>query len=114
MRVVASLVVAFALRAASHRKIGRKWHGATVPAVDFRDRADHRGGVEHVIVEREIVRRDHADAELFLPRPIGGAKADTGFDQRLFVRDAGPEALQREFQFAARTDPRRAEGGDLK
>ena len=114
MGMAAARLLNFALRAAGHRKIGRERDRATVPAIDFRDRADHHGGVEHLVVERKIVRRDHADAELFLARPVGGAKAGTGFDQGFLVRSAGPETFQSEFQLAARADPWRAEGGNGK
>ena len=109
MGMAASRLLCFALRAAGHRKIGRKRNRAAVPAIDFRDRADHHRRVEHLVVEREIVRRDHADAEFFLTRPVGGAKTGAGFDQRLLVGSAGPETFLREFQLAARADTWRAE-----
>ena len=114
MGVAASYLMRFALGTAGHRKIGRERDRAAVPAIDFRYRADHHRCVEHLVVEREIVRRDHADAEFLLARPVGGAKTGAGFDQRLLVGCAGPETFQCEFQLAARADPWRTEGGNGK
>ena len=115
MGMAASRVMPFALCAARHREVGRdSGTGPPFQPIDLWNGADHGAGVEHLVVEREIVRRNDADAELVLARPVGGAKPDTGLDQGFFVGSTGPKALQREFQLAARTDARRAEGGDGK
>ena len=71
-------------------------------------------GVENMVVERKVVRRNDGDAEPSLTRPVRGAKPGSRLDQRPFIGCAGPEALQREFQLAARTDARRTESGDSR
>ena len=58
MTVSASIIVRLALRAARHIEIGLQRNVPALPAIDLRDRANHDAGVEDLVVEREIVRRD--------------------------------------------------------
>src|SRR6185437_2750714 len=48
-----------------------------------------------------------------LPRPIGGAQSRSNVEKSLLVGFARPVALERELEFAARTDARRPEGSDF-
>ena len=101
-----------AFRAARHRKIGRERHATASPAVDVRNGADHRTGVEHMIVQREIVGRDDAHPARLLACPVGGTQLSRGCEQGFLIDLARPEAFQCGFQFAARTDARRTKRGD--
>jgi hypothetical protein len=55
--------------AACHREVRAKIDFAALGAVPVGYRADHRGGVEHVVIEREVVRRNVIEAELALAAP---------------------------------------------
>ena len=103
---------AIALAAARHGEIGVERHRAAGPAIDLRDRPDHEAGVEHMVIEREIVRRDVGDAERMLTRPVGGAKRGGAGEQVIGAALAGPVAFEGRLELAARTDPRRTERAD--
>src|SRR3569832_2050401 len=104
--VTASRAVIVALRAARHREIGRESDSAAVPAVDIRNGANHHTGVEHMVVERELVGGDYAHPKRFLACPIGGAQSGGCLDQLRFGGFAGPVAFERKFQLTPRTDAR--------
>ena len=106
MGVAASCVMRRALCAARHREIGGERDLAAVPAVDFRNGADHHAGVEHLVVEREIVGRDDGDAELVLARPVGGAKPGAGLDAAAFS-SVLPDQKLSSANFSSRRGPMR-------
>jgi hypothetical protein len=63
------------LAAARHREVRVLVHVArTVPAVALRDCAHHRDRVQHLVVEREVVRRDQVDAGIDLLLPVRRAQ----------------------------------------
>jgi len=105
-------ITVFASRTARHREIGGEIGIARRLAIAFGDRSEHQAGVEHMVVEREIVRRQPVGAKGPLPRPGGGAQPGGGFEQFVFGRLARPEFLERELQFAARPDARESECGN--
>ena len=114
LRVVrmAAVGAAVALTAARHREVDRQRHLAARPAVGGRDRADHHGGVEYMVVEGEIVGGNLRDALVALERPVFGAQPAGRFEKVAFGDPAGPVAFESEFQLAVATDAREAEGGD--
>ncbi|CUS45296.1 hypothetical protein MGWOODY_Smn2480 [hydrothermal vent metagenome] len=81
------------LRATRHREISVEADLAAFPAIARRHRAEHRRGVEHMIVEREVAAWDDVSAKRLLPRPGSGAQPLRGERQRVGVRLAGPEAF---------------------
>ncbi len=65
----ASMITGRVVRSARHGEIGAKRNLAAFPAIDFRDGANHGAGVEHMIVEREIIAGDVRDPQPLLQRP---------------------------------------------
>ena len=100
MAVFAGVIMRLALRAARHGEIGRERDLSALPAVNVRNRANHDAGVEDLIVEREIVRRNDRDAERVLTRPVGDAQRRGGLEKRFLVGFARPEVFERDFEFA--------------
>ena len=62
------------VRAAGHGEVGGQVDRLAVPGEPLRHRAEHRGRVEHQVVEREIVRRDVLDAGVALQFPMPPAE----------------------------------------
>ena len=67
--------------AAGHREIGREIGLPIGRGVARGHGAEHDAGVEHMVVEREVVGRQPVGAERALPRPGGGAQAGRGLQQ---------------------------------
>ncbi len=78
-------------------------------AVAVRDRVEQEGGVEHVVVEREVVARHDVRAGFALQAPMGVPQLRGGLLQLPGVEFAAPVAFQRGLQFAFRADAREAE-----
>ncbi len=110
----AIVIVGLALRAARQREVGFQRDLAALPAIAVGNGAEHDAGVEHVVVKREIVGRNDADAERLLARPIGDAQRRGGFAQARFVGLARPIVFEGDLEFAARADAWRAKRGDRK
>src|SRR3546814_6492358 len=66
------------LRAAGHGEIEVGADRLAAPVIAGRDGADQGGGVEDMVVEREVVRRQDVGTERLLPRPVGDAPAGGG------------------------------------
>ena len=97
--------------AARHCEIDRQRILRPERAIGRGDRAEHDAGVEHLVVEREIVAGDHVDPRVALARPVRGAQPARGVAQRALVDPAGPEGFQRLLELAARADAGKAEIG---
>jgi len=101
-----------ALRAAGHGEVGVEVDRTAAPAILSGNGAYHGAGVEHMVVEGEVVAGDVIHAEGLLSRPGFGAKIGGDIEQRLLVRLAGPVAFERGLQLAARADTGKSKGGD--
>lgn len=100
------------LHAAGHRKDDIQRDRPFTPAIDLRNGPDHDAGVQHMVVEREIVARDRRDSEGVLARPVRGTQAGGHVEQCFRAGLAGPVAFKRCFQFTPRTDPWRTQRAD--
>ena len=67
--VRAAFLPHLALRTPSHGEICLETHLAARPAVNGWDSAHHYGRIEHMVIEREVIGRDDAGAEVPLTRP---------------------------------------------
>ena len=85
---------------------------AAFPLITGRDRADGRRNVEHLVVKREIARRQNVGTQRVLTRPGRGPQSGGGFEQLFRRLLARPVIFKREFQFAARADARETERCD--
>jgi hypothetical protein len=101
-----------AVRAARHREIDVERDIAAVPAVARRNRADHDAGVEHMVVQREIVGRNDGGAASILTSPMGRAKLRRRQAQCRLVGHAGPVLFKRGLQLAVNADAWKAQSGD--
>jgi hypothetical protein len=90
-------------------EIGGERHGSLRPSVARRDNAQHAGGVQHVVIEREVTRGHVADAQAHLKSPMPDAEGRRGRFQSGLVKLAGPIRFQGGFQLAPTADARKAE-----
>ena len=74
-----------------------------------RNGANRRRHIEHLIVEGEVVRRDHVDPGLLLQLPVSRAECRAGREQRWRVDRAFPVGFGCLFQLALGADAREAE-----
>ena len=95
------------LGAPGHGEVGWQIDRAARPGEPLRHRPDHGRRVEHVVVEREIVRGDVLDAQRPLQLPMLPAQLGGRGVKLLGVDVAGPILLDRPLQFAG---GRRCEG----
>ena len=79
--------------------------------IDRGHRADHDGGVEHMIVEREVARGQAGDAGGVLACPAGRPQAAGGVEQVAGGTLSPPVGLQGGFEFTARADAGKAQRG---
>ena len=96
---------------AGHGEVGVDVDGAAGVLVALGDGADEGDGVEHVVVQGEVVRRDQVHPRALHEPPV--VRADPrGGRLQLVERDvAAPVSLGRELQLAVGTDARKA--GDV-
>src|SRR3546814_16538093 len=92
------------LRAAGHGEIEVGADRLAAPVIAGRDGADQGGGVEDMVVEREVVRRQDVGTERLLPRPVGDEQAGGGGLQVGERGFAGPAGFKGEFESAAGSD----------
>lgn len=74
-------------------------------AVARGDRAHEDRGVEHVVVEREVVGGEEIDPGLDQPVEVGGPDLPGHAEQAVGVETSGPEPLDGPLQLAAGPDP---------
>ena len=65
-----------------------------------RDRAKQHGHVEHVVVQREVARRNMIDPAALLQLPVLLPQLRGGCLQLCVIDIAAPERFQRVFEFA--------------
>ena len=97
------------LAAARHGKAGVEVHFTGDGAEARRDGAERGGHVEHVIVERKVVRWDHPDAGLRLQPPVARAQLAPHGLQRRAVELALPVDFRRRLQLPAGADSGKSE-----
>ena len=96
-------VAAFTLTAARHREVRARIDPLAGPTVARRHCADHRAGVQHAVVEREVIGRDPADPDVPLQLPVAAPQFRAGGEQLLAADLAAPIPFSRALQFARRT-----------
>src|SRR5690554_6443317 len=94
----------FSLAAARHGEIGVERNLSSFPAIAGGNRTDHDGGVEHMVVEREIVGRYARDAAIALVDPVRCPKGPCRFEQFSGRGLSGPVGFKCEFQFPMPAD----------
>ena len=77
-----------------------------------RDGADHQGGVQHLVVEREVVAGQDVDPQLGLAGPALLAEVGGGLQETSLIEAAGPEAFEGCLELAAGADAGKAQIGD--
>ena len=92
-----------------HGEVGVKADGSVRVFVAFGDGADHHAGVEHVVVEGEVVGRDVLNAGVALERPVAAAYLGGAAEQLAPVYLADPVGFDGPLQFAVRADARKTE-----
>src|SRR2546425_7008605 len=102
-------VAAFSLAAPRHGEVGIEIDLAPLPAVARRHGAYQRAGIQHPIVEREIVDGDAVQADVALQLPVAAAQLYAGGEELGATHFAAPIALGGALQFA-----RGAEGGEAQ
>ena len=101
-------VDAAGLTAACHREVGVEVDVARpVPLVAGRHGTDHRDGVEHLVVEREVVGRDQVDPGVALELPVRGAQLLGGPQQVLHRAVSRPVGLGRGLELTLGADARK-------
>ncbi|MCW0450861.1 hypothetical protein NB706_003695 [Xanthomonas sacchari] len=104
-------VQAVFLRAAGHREVAGQRVGIGQRAVALRDRIEQERGVEHRVVQAEVVAGRHVHPGLALQLPVAQAQLACGVLQLRAVDVAAPVAFQRLLELAPRTDAREAQVG---
>ena len=104
---------AVALVAARHREVAGQRVGIGQRAVARGDGVEQKGGIQHVVVQAEVVDRHAVGAGSALQLPMLQAQAGGGGLQVFGGAFAAPEGFQRALEFAAGADAREAQGGDV-
>jgi len=99
------------LAAARHGEIEIERDIAARVAIARRHRAQHGDGVQHLVVEREIVRRNVIDPGFLLHQPVAGAQAGGRLQQLIHRAFAGPVAFHGGLEFAVTADTGKTEVG---
>ena len=105
-------VDAIALQATRHREVAAQRLGIGECAVAGRDRIEQEGGIEHLVIQAEIVARRHIHAGLALQLPVAFTQLGRGVLQRRGGALAGPEGFERALEFALGTDARKTQVGN--
>ena len=95
--------------APGQREVTGQRHRPIRPAVAWRDHAQHAGGVEDVVVQGKIARRDVADPLPRLEFPVPGTQGGGGGAQPAVIQIASPVRFQGCFQLAPMADARESE-----
>ena len=96
-------VAASSLTPARHREVRVEVHlapAARFPFVARRHRADHGAGIEHAVVEREVVRGDVVQPNVALQPPVPLPQLGSGGEELLAAHFAAPVPFGRALQFA--------------
>ena len=101
---VAAFAMRIALRAPRHGEINVVIDRPAFPAVNSGYGADHRTGIQHMIIEGKIIAGHDIHANRLLPRPDLGAQLRGHAEQIGPAGFAGPVFFKRGFQLAARAD----------
>ncbi|BCG97313.1 hypothetical protein MesoLj131a_61770 [Mesorhizobium sp. 131-2-1] len=67
-------ILRLTLVAVGHGEIDVEWDLAAIPCVAGRQGADNGGGVEYMVVERKVVRRDFRHTAIALLLPARGSE----------------------------------------
>ncbi len=104
-------VAALSLTAPRHGEVRDQVDAIALPAVAGRHRADEGAGVEHAVVEGEVVRRNAVNAGIALQLPMTAAQVGAGAEQLLGGDFPAPEPLGGALQLARRAKGRESESG---
>ncbi len=105
-------VDAIALQATRHREVAAQRLGIGKRAVTGRDRIEQEGGIQHLVVQAEVVARRHIHAGLALQLPVAFTQLGRGVLQRRGAAFAGPEGFERALEFALGADARKTQVGN--
>ena len=99
------------LAPARHGEIEIRVNRSAPVAEAVRHRAQQDDGVQHLVVQRKIVRGDVIDPRALLREPVAGAQGGGDLVQPLRPDIVRPETLQRLFEFAVAADAGKAQIG---
>lgn len=105
-------VHAILLQAAREREVAGQRIGIGQCAVGVGQGVEQERGVQHMVVQREVVAGHDIGAGIALQLPVAMAQVARGVLQRLGAAFAAPVAFECGLQFALHADAREAEGGN--